>query len=97
MVWILAAMITGSTLIASRSLMSFLVPLDSEAEFFGFYAISGKFSAILGPVIFGIISFFTKSQKLALLSTLLFLIGGLVILQFVKAPGFRRRDNMSIS
>jgi len=91
--WILAAIITGSTLIASRSLMSFLVPVDSEAEFFGLYAISGKFSAILGPIVFGIISFFTKSQKLALLSTLLFLIGGLVVLQFVEAPRYRVRDS----
>lgn len=93
--YILAAIITGSTLIASRSLISFLIPLDSEAEFFGLYAISGKFSAILGPIAFGVISFFTKSQKLALLSTLLFLVGGLVILQFVKVPIQRVRDSFT--
>jgi len=90
--WILAAMCTGSTLIASRSLMTFLIPRDSEAEFFGFYSISGKVSSIIGPVAFGVISFITKNQKIALLSTLFFLISGLVILQFVKVAAYRLRD-----
>lgn len=90
--WVMAAIATGSTLIAARSLMSFLIPLDSEAEFFGFYAISGKFSSILGPIVFGIISFLTKSQRIALLSTLIFLISGLIIIQFVNVPKYRIRD-----
>ena len=90
--WILAAISTGSTLIASRSLMTFLIPRDSEAEFFGFYSISGKVSAIIGPTAFGVISFITKSQRIALLSTLFFLIGGLVVLQFVKVPIYRLRN-----
>lgn len=90
--YILAAICTGSTLIASRSLMTFLIPMDSEAEFFGFYAISGKMSAIIGPIAFGIISYFTKSQKLALLSTLFFLIGGFIIMQFVKADAYRPKN-----
>ncbi len=87
--YILAAICTGSTLIASRSLMTFLIPMDSEAEFFGFYAISGKMSAIIGPIAFGLISYFTKSQRLALLSTLLFLISGFIIIQFVKVTTYR--------
>jgi len=64
--------------------MTFLIPADSEAEFFGFYSISGKMSSIIGPITFGLISFITKNQRIALLSTLLFLISGLIILQLVK-------------
>lgn len=82
--YILAAICTGSTLIASRSLMTFLIPLDNEAELFGFYSMSGKMSAIIGPIAFGVISYFTKSQRIALLSTLFFLISGLIIIQFVR-------------
>jgi UMF1 family MFS transporter len=91
--YILAAICTGSTLIASRSLMTFLIPMDSEAEFFGFYAISGKMSAIIGPIAFGVISYFTKSQKIALLSTLFFLISGFIIIQFIKVTTYRP-DNL---
>jgi MFS transporter, UMF1 family len=90
--WILAAISTGSTLIASRSLMAFLIPRDSEAEFFGFYSISGKMSSIIGPVTFGLLSFITKNQRIALLSTLLFLISGLVVLQFVKVTSYRLKS-----
>jgi UMF1 family MFS transporter len=90
--YILAAICTGSTLIASRSLMTFLIPIDSEAEFFGFYAISGKMSAIIGPVAFGVISYFTKSQKIALLSTLFFLISGFIIIQFIKVTNYRSEN-----
>ncbi|MBM3708989.1 MAG: MFS transporter [Actinobacteria bacterium] len=85
-VYILASVITGSTLIASRSLMSFLTPYDREAEYFSFYAIGGKFSAILGPVVFGLISYFTKNQRIALLSTLIFLLSGLAMIIMVKVP-----------
>jgi MFS transporter, UMF1 family len=81
--WILASITTGSTLIASRSLMAGLIPVDREAEFFGFYSISGKISSILGPVAFGVVSFITKSQRLALLTTIIFLISGFIVLQFV--------------
>ncbi len=81
--WILASITTGSTLIASRSLMTVLIPVDHEAEFFGFYSISGKVSSIIGPVTFGVVSFITKSQRLALLSTLIFLISGFIVLQLV--------------
>ncbi len=90
--WILAAISTGSTLIASRSLMTFLIPRDSEAEFFGFYSISGKMSSIIGPITFGVISFITKNQRIALLSTLFFLISGLVILQLVKVTPYKLKN-----
>ena len=91
--YILAAICTGSTLIASRSLMTFLIPPDSEAEFFGFYSISGKMSSIVGPITFGVISYFTKNQRLALLSTLFFLIGGVIIMQFVKVSARRLKNS----
>lgn len=71
--------------------MTFLIPIDNEAEFFGFYSISGKVSSIIGPVTFGVISYVTKNQRLALLSTLIFLIAGLVMLQFVKVAPQRPR------
>ena len=87
--WILASITTGSTLIASRSLMAILIPVDHEAEFFGFYSISGKVSSIIGPVVFGVVSFITKSQRLALLSTMIFLISGFIVLQLV---GKGKRD-----
>jgi len=87
--FIIISVITGSTLIASRALMNFLTPFEREAEYFSFYAIGGKVSSIIGPVVFGIISYFTKSQRLALLSTLIFLVSGLATILTVKVPAKR--------
>lgn len=84
--FMLASVVTGSTLIASRSLMSFLTPVGREAEYFSFYSIGGKMSSILGPVFFALIAYFTKSERIALLSTIIFLIGGLLIVYTVKVP-----------
>jgi MFS transporter, UMF1 family len=90
--WILAAISTGSTLIASRSLMVILIPINREAEFFGFYSISGKVSSIIGPIVFGIISFFTGSQRIALLSTLFFLISGFIMLRTVRTENYHPKN-----
>ena len=39
----------------SRSYYSRLIPKDKAAEFYGFYNMLGKFAAILGPLLMGIV------------------------------------------
>ena len=73
----------GSSQAASRALMGQLIPEGTEAEFYGFYALTGKFSAILGPLFFGITSTITGSQRLAVLSVLVFFVLGYILLQRV--------------
>ena len=73
--------------------MTFLVPYRKEAEYFSFYSIGGKFSAILGPIVFGILSYWTKSEKIALLSIIAFLISGLLLILTVKIPSNREKFN----
>lgn len=79
-VGLLAGLGTGSIQTTSRTLMSQLIPPNQEAEFFGFYALCGKFSSILGPALFGFTSSVTGEQRLAVLSlSLFFIIGGLIL------------------
>jgi len=78
--------VMGGTQSTSRSLMSKLTPPDKKTEFFGFYSLFGKSSAVLGPLTFGVISFTTGSQGYAILSICFFFIIGLIILKFVKDP-----------
>jgi UMF1 family MFS transporter len=80
---LIAGLVLGSTQSASRSLVGLFSPRHHNAEFFGFYAISGKFSAILGPLVFGTISAITQSQRWAVLSIGAFFLLGLVLLQWV--------------
>ena len=57
--WVLAVLVgtsQGGLQVLSRSYFGQLIPKDSSSEFFGFYNILGKFSAILGPVIVGFVT-----------------------------------------
>lgn len=74
----------GSTQSVSRSLMSKLTPFDKKTEFFGFYSFFGKSSAILGPLVFGFVSWQTGNQRIAILSMGIFFLVGLILLQRVK-------------
>ncbi len=86
-VGLLAGSVMGATQSTSRSLMSRLTPLDRKTEFFGFYSMFGKSSAIVGPLIFGYVSFISGDQRFAILTILFFFIIGLGILSFVKDEG----------
>jgi UMF1 family MFS transporter len=73
----------GSSQSVSRSMMALLTPKDKEAEFFGFYGVSGRLSAAIGPLTFGVVSAWLDSQRIAVLFTMSFFIIGFVLLQRV--------------
>ncbi len=82
-VGLLAGSVMGATQSVSRSMMTKLTPKEKKTEFFGFFSLFGKSSAIVGPLVFGIISYLTGSQSYAILSISIFFIVGLFILRFV--------------
>ena len=67
----------------SRSLYGSIIPVDASAEFFGFYSVFNKFSAVWGPLAFALIRHTTGSSRMAILSVIVFFIVGLVMLFFV--------------
>ncbi len=50
---VVAGLGLGSVQAASRSFMASLIPDGKEAEMFGFYALCGRSSSVLGPTLFG--------------------------------------------
>jgi MFS transporter, UMF1 family len=81
-----AGIAIGSSQSASRSLMALLTPRSREAEFFGFYdGLCGKASAVVGPLVYGILADLTN-ERLAALAIGVFFLVGLVILQKVEEP-----------
>ncbi len=85
-VGLLAGSVMGATQSTSRSLMSKLTPEERKTEFFGFYSFFGKSSAVLGPLVFGGVSYLTGSQSYAILSIIFFFLVGLIFLSFVNEP-----------
>jgi len=78
-----AAIGMGSTQAVGRSFMAQISPPNREAEFFGFYVLSGKFASMFGPLLFGLISAATGSQRLAVLSLLPFFVVGLLLMFWI--------------
>ena len=81
--WVLGfvvALILGGSQAISRSLFATMVPANRSAEFFGFYAVSGKFASIFGPLVFALISDLTGSARLSILALSGFFIIGLLLL-----------------
>jgi len=83
---ILAALGIGATQATSRTFVGQLAPDGQSSEFYGLMAFSGKGSAILGPLVFGQISYLTGSQFWAIGSLGLFFGAGLLLLRRVQAP-----------
>lgn len=86
LVGLLAGSAMGSSQSTSRSLMSKLTPPEKKTEFFGFYSFFGKSSAVLGPLVFGYVSYATNSQRIAIFTIGFFFLIGLLILTKVKEP-----------
>ncbi len=88
--WAMAVVVgfgLGSVQSASRSFMSSLIPEGKEAEMFGFYALCGRSSSVIGPSLFGgaALLFGGNQRPGFLLIAVLFIIG-LVLLQRVNDP-----------
>lgn len=91
--WVLAMLVAtsqGGIQALSRSYFGKLVPKENANEFFGFYNIFGKFAAIMGPLLVGIVTQITGSTNNGVFSIiLLFIIGGFIL---IKVPEYQRKD-----
>ena len=69
----------GPNQAGSRSLMARLTPEDKKNEFFGFYAFSGKATAFLGPLFFGLLTSAFGTQQAGLVIIVVFFLVGILI------------------
>jgi UMF1 family MFS transporter len=81
---VLAGIVMGGSQAASRSLQGIFTPDANSAEFFGFFAVSGKFASVFGPLLYGILIAITGSVRSGILSVLPFFIVGMAILWTVN-------------
>jgi len=79
---ILIGIFAGPNQSASRSLMGRFAPPEMENEFFGFFAFSGKLTAFVGPLMFGLLTLVSGSQRVGIAVVLvLFAIGFMLLLR----------------
>ncbi|GFO73612.1 MFS transporter, UMF1 family [Bathymodiolus japonicus methanotrophic gill symbiont] len=74
----------GSSQSVSRALVSKFTPAERSGEFLGLWGVVIRLSAIVGPLSYGVVNFLSRGDhRLALLSTLMFFILGLLLLVWV--------------
>ncbi len=92
--YILAAVIglvQGGVQALSRSLYARLIPADKAAEFFGFYNMLGKFAAVLGPALMGVVAVLSGSTRASLWAVVGLFAVGAAVLYFVDEEEGRRQ------
>ncbi|MDO9545656.1 MAG: MFS transporter [Pelolinea sp.] len=77
------ATVQGGSQALSRSLMGSLLPKSKSAEFYGFFSVSEKFNTVIGPILFSVINQVTGNSRLAIISLVVFFIGGILLLSKV--------------
>ncbi|MBK6325361.1 MAG: MFS transporter [Chloroflexi bacterium] len=78
------ALVLGGSQALSRSLFSQMIPADHEAEYFGFYEISERGTSWIGPLAFAAAVQITGSQRIAIVSLIIFFVVGLALLSRVN-------------
>ena len=78
------AFILGGSQAVSRSLFGLFTPRENTAEFFGFFALGGKFSSAIGPFTFAFIRHAFDSIRIAIIALIVFFSLGLLLILFVN-------------
>jgi len=89
---VLIGLMVGPNQSCSRSLMAQLTPKEKQNEFFGFFALTGKATSFLGPLLFGFITL-KYSQQMALWVVIILFVVGLFLfnrITFTKSNNFVR-------
>ncbi len=69
---------------ASRTLLIRIAPRDRIAQYFGLFALTGKVTSFIGPLLIGIVTAASASQKAGMAVLVLFFVTGLVLLAKVR-------------
>ena len=69
---------------ASRTLLIHMVPKDRIAQYFGLFALTGKVTSFIGPLLIGAITAATASQKAGMAVLVLFFVAGRLLLARVR-------------
>lgn len=82
--WMAAAIgtVQGGVQSLSRSLFASKVPPERSGQFFGFFNMLGKFSAVIGPVLVGVSVKLSGTPRATSVVLLFFFIVGLVLLRY---------------
>jgi len=71
---------------AARTLLIRLAPKDRIAQYFGLFALTGKVTSFIGPLLIGAVTAATANQKAGMSVLVLFFVTGMALLMQVEEP-----------
>ena len=84
MLAVLVGTAQGGIQALSRSFFGKIIPAEYSGEFFGFFDVFGKFSAVIGPTLFGIVAQLTGVTHFGVLAVMaMFILGGAIMVFLV--------------
>jgi UMF1 family MFS transporter len=84
---VVAGLCMGSSQSAGRAMAGAFAPEQRLAEFFGLWTFAVRLAAIIGPMTYGLVTLLTAgNHRIAILSTGLFFVIGLLVLAKVNVP-----------
>src|SRR3982075_50513 len=69
---------------ASRTLLIRMAPKDRVAQYFGLFALTGKVTSFIGPLLIGVVTAVTASQRAGMAMLVVFFVAGLALLARVR-------------
>lgn len=90
----IVGLVLGGSQSLSRSFYGSIIPPWAAAEFYGFYSVFNKGSAIFGPFLFALILQVTGTARHSILALIVFFIVGLVGLYFVDVEQAKQARNI---
>tara|TARA_R110002095_G_scaffold216200_1_gene212465 strand:- start:963 stop:1877 length:915 start_codon:yes stop_codon:yes gene_type:complete len=79
----------GPAQAASRTLIARMAPPEKAGEFFGLFALSGKATAFVAPLMIGIVTSATGQQRPAMIVIFILLMIGAALMSFVREPAHK--------
>ena len=84
MLAVLVGTAQGGIQALSRSFYGKIIPAENSSEFFGFFDVFGKFSAVIGPTLFGLVAQITGVTHYGVLAVMgMFILGGAIMIFLV--------------
>jgi UMF1 family MFS transporter len=78
---LLLGIFVGPVQAAGRSLLAHMAPKELQSQMFGFFALSGKATAFIGPLVTGWITYWADSQRAGMATIIAFFAMGFLIMR----------------
>ncbi|HUD53140.1 MFS transporter, partial [Parvibaculum sp.] len=77
-------LMAGPTIASSRTMLARIAPVEMMTEFFGLYSLAGKATTFVAPLLIGLVTSLSGSQRIGLMVVVPLIVLGIAMLAFVK-------------